>query len=62
MTALLIIAVIVLGGLRIMFYVKSPDVIFLADRSGAQWIKNDSEFELEAKPSSQTKCEFQVYF
>jgi hypothetical protein len=61
-TALLIIAVIVLGGLRIMFYVKSPDVIFLSDRSGAQWIKNDSEFVLEAKPSSQTKSEFRYIF
>ena len=48
--ALIIIAVVVLGGFRIMFYIKSPDVVFLANRAGAQWIKYDSEFELEAKP------------
>ncbi|MBN1364652.1 MAG: glycosyltransferase family 39 protein [Syntrophaceae bacterium] len=51
-----------MSGLRILFYIKSPDVLFLADRAGAQWIKYDSEFELEAKQSSQTKCDFKYIF
>ena len=55
-------ALVILGGLRIMFYIKSPDVLLLTNRAGAQWIKYNSEFELEAKPSSQTKCEFRYIF
>lgn len=62
MTALLIIAVVVLVGLRIFFYVKSPYVVFLSDRSDAQWIKYDSEFELQTKPASQIKCKFRYTF
>ena len=62
MSALLIIAMVVLIGLRIMFYVKSPDVIFLADRSDAQWIKYDSEIKLESRAASQTKCQFRHVF
>ena len=59
----LITAVLVmLGGLRIIFYVKSPDVIFLSDRSTAQWIRYDSEFKLETKPTGLTKCEFRYVF
>jgi hypothetical protein len=60
--ALVIIAVVVLGGVRILYYIKSPDVLFLADRIGAHWIKYDSEFQLAAKPISQPKCEFRYYF
>ena len=56
--ALVIIAVVVLGGIRILHYIKSPHVLFLANRAGAQWIKYDSEFQLESKPASQPKCEF----
>jgi hypothetical protein len=58
----IIIAVILLGGLRIMFYVKSPNIIFLANHAEAQWIKYDSEFELEIKQAGQTKCEFKYIF
>ena len=61
-SVLIIIAVSILGGLRIMFYVKSPNVIFLTNRAGAQWIKYDSEFELGIKPASRTKCEFKYNF
>ena len=35
--ALVIIAVVVLGGVRILYYIKSPDVLFLADRIGASF-------------------------
>jgi hypothetical protein len=59
---LIIAAIAVLGGLRIMFYVKSPNIIFLANRAGAQWIKYDSEFELETKQAGRTKCEFKYIF
>jgi hypothetical protein len=60
--ALVIMAVVVLGGIRIQHYIKSPDVLFLADRSGAQWIKYDSEFQLAIKPASQPKCRFRYIF
>jgi Dolichyl-phosphate-mannose-protein mannosyltransferase len=60
--ALLIIALVVLGGIRILQYIKSPDVLFLANRAGAQWIKYDSEFQLQAVTPSQLKCEFRYGF
>jgi len=62
MAAVVVIAVVLLGVLRIIFYVKSPSVIFLTNRAGAQWIKYDSEFELGIKPASRTKCEFKYIF
>jgi hypothetical protein len=62
MVTLVIAAVVVLGGLRIMFYIQSPDIVFLADRAGAQWIKYDSAFDLEIKPASRTRCEFKYIF
>lgn len=58
----IVAVILLLGGLRVMFYVKSPDVILLTDRSGAQWIKYDSDFKAEAKPSGRTKCEFKYVF
>ena len=60
--ALLIIAVVVLGGIRVLHYIKSSDVLFLADRAGAQWIKYDSEFQLKAVTPGQLKCEFRYGF
>jgi len=60
--ALAVVAAVALVGLRIMFYVKSPDVLLLVDRAGAQWIKYDSDFVLEAKPSSRTECKFKYIF
>lgn len=60
--ALVIIALALLGGLRIMFYMASPDVIFLSDRAGAGWIKYDSEFELETRSAGRTACEFKYIF
>jgi hypothetical protein len=54
--------ILLLGGLRVMFYIKSPDVLLLADRSGAQWIKCDSEIDLGAKPSSLQRCAFRYAF
>jgi hypothetical protein len=60
--ALMIGVVVVLGGLRIMYYIKSPEVVFLANRAGAQWIKYDSEFQLEAKPASKTQCQYKYVF
>ena len=59
---LVALAIVVLVGLRLKFYIQSPDVILLIDRAGAQWIKYDAEFELDAKPSSQTKSEFKYTF
>jgi hypothetical protein len=61
-TALLIIAVVVLGGVKILQYVKSPDVLFLADRAEVQWIKYDSEFQLKAVTAGLLKCEFRYGF
>ncbi len=60
--ALVIIAVVVLGGVRVLQYIKSPDVLFLADRAGAQWIKYDSEFQLKAVTAPQLKCGFRYVF
>lgn len=60
--AVMVIVAALLIGFRVYFYIKSPDVLFLADRAGAQWIKYDSEFELGVKPASQTKCEFKYIF
>jgi len=60
--ALAIIVVVVLGGVRILQYKKSPDVLFLADRAGAQWIKYDSEFQLKAMAVGQYKCGFRYGF
>lgn len=51
-----------MGGLRIMFYLKSPDVVFLSDRAGAQWIKYDSEFQLEARAAGRTESTFKYVF
>jgi hypothetical protein len=59
---LVIASIVILGGLRVMFYFKSPNVVFLSDRAGAQWIRYDSEFELEAKKTSNKKCEFKYIF
>ncbi|MCX5848779.1 MAG: glycosyltransferase family 39 protein [Deltaproteobacteria bacterium] len=59
---LVVISVIVLGAFRIMHYMKSSDVLLLTDRAGAQWIKYDSEFQLEAKPASKTQCRFKYVF
>jgi hypothetical protein len=61
-TIMVIAVAVVLGGLRIMYYIKSPDVLLLINRAGAHWIKYDYEFELEAKPASLTKCEFRYVF
>lgn len=61
-SALVIIAVVVLGGFRILQYVKAPDVLFLADYAGAQWIKYDSEFRLNVIPAGKTKCGFKYSF
>lgn len=60
--AVIILTVVLLGGLKIMFYVKNPDIIFLSNRDGARWIKYDSEFELGVKPADQTKCAFKYFF
>lgn len=60
--ALLVIAAVMLAGWRIMFYARSPDVIFLADRPDARWIKYDSDFDLEAKPAGRTACKFRKLF
>lgn len=60
--ALIIAALILFGGFRIMHYLKSPDILLLVNHSGAQWIKNNSEFELTIKPAGQTKCEFKNVF
>ncbi len=60
--ALVIIAVVVLGGVRILQYRESPHVQFLADRAGAQWIKYNSEFRLESIPVGPRKCGFQYSF
>ncbi|MFA5323638.1 MAG: hypothetical protein WC373_13280, partial [Smithella sp.] len=57
-----IIAMALLGVIRIKHYIKSPDVLFLANRADAQWIKYDSEFQLEIKPSSQPRCGFRYSF
>jgi hypothetical protein len=59
---LVIIAVVVLVGFRITHYMKSPDILLLVNHSGAQWIKYNSEFELNAKPAKQTECEFKYVF
>lgn len=59
---ILVAAVLLLGGLRIMFYIQSPDVLLLSDHAGAQWIRNDAGFVLEAKPSSRTRSEFKYIF
>lgn len=60
--SLIIIAVVVLGGIRILQYIKSPDVLFLSDRAGAKWIKYDSEFQLVHKSLSQPRNEFRYVF
>lgn len=63
LAAALVAAIILVSGvLRILFYVKSPDVIFLVNRAGAQWIKYDDEFELQAKPSGRIQCHFKYVF
>ena len=59
---LILAALIFLGGLRIMFYAKSPDVLLLVDRAEAHWIRYDSEMVLEAKPSCITQSEFRYVF
>jgi hypothetical protein len=59
---LIIVALSFLGGFRIMHYLKSPDVLLLINHSGAQWIKYNSAFELNAKPAKQTGCEFKYIF
>jgi hypothetical protein len=58
----IIIIVALMGGLRIIFYLKSPDVLLLHDRAGAQWIKYDSEFQLEARATSRTESVFKYVF
>jgi hypothetical protein len=60
--ALVIAAVFIFGGFRMMHYMKSPDILLLVNHSGAQWIKHNSEFELTTKPARQTKCEFKYVF
>ena len=60
--ALVIIAGVVLGGVRILQYTKSPDVLFLTDRAGARWIKYDSEFQLTAIKADQLKVGFRYGF
>ena len=62
MVSLIIIALVVLSGIRILQYIKSPDVLFLADRAGAQWIKYDSEFQLVHKSLSHPRNEFRNVF
>ncbi|MCE5212882.1 MAG: glycosyltransferase family 39 protein [Deltaproteobacteria bacterium] len=57
-----IIAVILLGAIRIKHYHESPDVLFLTNRADAQWIKYDSPFQLEIKPSSRPHCMFGYAF
>lgn len=60
-TVMVIVAALLIG-LRVYFYIQSPNVLFLADRSGAQWIKYDSEFQPEIKPVHRTKSEFKYIF
>jgi len=60
--ALIIAALVLFGGFRIMHYLKSPDVLLLVNHCGAQWIKHDSEFELTTRPAGQTRCEFKYIF
>jgi hypothetical protein len=60
--AIIFIAIVSLGILRALYYIKSPNVLLLTNRVGAQWIKYDSEFELEIKPASQTKSQFKYVF
>ncbi|PKN52915.1 MAG: hypothetical protein CVU55_06755 [Deltaproteobacteria bacterium HGW-Deltaproteobacteria-13] len=59
---LFIIAAVVFGGFRVMYYIKSPDVLLLVNRAGAQWISYDNEFDLKAKPASETWSEFRYIF
>ncbi|MGB5217335.1 MAG: hypothetical protein WBN66_03455, partial [Smithella sp.] len=59
---ILVAAVLLLGGLRIMFYIQSPDVLLLIDHDKARWIRDDAGFVLEAKPSSRTRSEFKYIF
>ncbi len=61
-TLFILATLIFLGGLRIMFYAKSPDVLLLIDRAGAQWIRYDSEMVPEAKPSCITQSAFRYGF
>jgi hypothetical protein len=58
----IIIIVALMGGGRIAFYLKSPDVLLLHDRAGAQWIKYDSDFQLEARAASRTESTFKYTF
>lgn len=51
-----------MGGLRVAFYLTSPDVLLFHDRAGAQWIKYDSEFQLEARVTSRTESAFKYVF
>lgn len=59
---LVMVLILLFGLLRIIHYIKSPDVIFLSNRSGAEWIKYDSEFQLDIKPSSRPRCAFKYVF
>lgn len=60
--AVMTIVAAFLIGFRVYFYIKSPNVLFLADRAGAQWIKYDSEFQPEIKPIQRIRCEFKYHF
>jgi hypothetical protein len=60
--ALFIIIVSALGVIRVAHYIQSPDVLFLVNRSGAQWIKYDSPFDLAAQQAGRTECGFKYSF
>jgi len=61
-TVLLVMTVGLCGAARVYHYAKSPDVLFLVNRSDAQWIKQDSEFDLEAKKAGITQNVFRYVF
>jgi hypothetical protein len=61
-TGLIIIALTVLGGIRLAQYREDPDVLFLCDRAGAQWIKYNTEFKLKSLLVGQRNCGFRYKF
>lgn len=62
LSAFIIAAVFVLGIARVHHYIHSPDVLFLVDRAGAYWIKQDTAFDLEAKKTGEYGNIFQSTF
>jgi len=60
--AMILIGITVLGGMRVVRLKTSPNVVFLTDRAGAQWIKYDTDFELLTTPSGQIRTGFGYTF